>query len=849
VKKTSTMLSVALCFLFISCLFAHDTENVSPVFMTGINDIEVIDDYVYCAYANGFIILDVSNPADPVRTGEIDIPGGTAEVSISGSYAFAAGWESGLWIIDISNPSKPTLAGSCRKPDYVCGVCCLDGYAYAACGYSGLQIIDVADPANPKLTGSINTPGYAFGVYVSGGYVYVADLDEGLQIVDISDPANPILTGNYDMQGYACDIFVAGSYAYIAGGFSGFHIIDISNPANPFLAGKNEGFYPEDIYVKDNYAYIANGALNSGLLIVDTSNPANPKLIGNLKTPEWDKGVYISDDYAYVVDCSGLYIIDKSNPANPKLVGNHITNHIEKDYSAEGDIYIPGSEEHLITDYSQDARDFVLKDNYCYATGRSGDDQWQPFLFKADTNGVEEWFYEYGPWTVYDAAYAITNTNDDGFILAGKVQPESGYSDDDILLLKVNSYGDTIWHQEHDLAGTAYNGNGFDRLWDIMELDNGDFVGCGTITERDFPFDIDIYPYSHKDAGLIKFNSLGDIIWIKYYGDTISTETARCCHQTSDGGFILTGYYDYHYVGINQLYVVKTDSSGNAEWERTYGDQDKWHIGYWVDETSDGNFIIAGEIETDQELDAWVLKISSSNGDIIWERMFGDQYIDTFRNGILTTSENMLIAGFTNANNEEHTDAWLVELDSHGNYLCEMLEGENDTSEYFIGIKGTINNKYILVGNKSEPKFPFLIMSDLSNCEAMMYYYLPGDVNMVNGIWPPTVIGGDVTFLVNYFKGSPSSNPCCMHNPSANPPAGQYFWASSDMNGDCIILGSDVIRLVNYFRGFGIIEYCEEYQPLWLSAYEANTYSEPTGWPNCNTAPLSNRIIPSDSDK
>jgi len=100
--------------------------------------------------------------------------------------------------------------------------------------------------------------------------------------------------------------------------------------------------------------------------------------------------------------------------------------------------------------------------------------------------------------------------------------------------------------------------------------------------------------------------------------------------------------------------------------------------------------------------------------------------------------------------------------------------------------------------------------------------YLPGDVNMANGLWPPTIIGSDVIYLVNYFRGSSSSMPCFLGG----------FWASADANGDCNIIGSDVTRLVNYFKGINTIEYCTDYEPAWLTPDELPAEA-PDGWPNC----------------
>jgi len=71
------------------------------------------------------------------------------------------------------------------------------------------------------------------------------------------------------------------------------------------------------------------------------------------------------------------------------------------------------------------------------------------------------------------------------------------------------------------------------------------------------------------------------------------------------------------------------------------------------------------------------------------------------------------------------------------------------------------------------------------------YAYLPGDVNMIGGCWPPCTTGPDVTYLVGSFKGPRLR--CYLGG----------FWCSADANGDCIVIGNDVTYLVNVFRGIG----------------------------------------------
>ncbi|MCP4582282.1 MAG: hypothetical protein GY839_11760 [candidate division Zixibacteria bacterium] len=120
---------------------------------------------------------------------------------------------------------------------------------------------------------------------------------------------------------------------------------------------------------------------------------------------------------------------------------------------------------------------------------------------------------------------------------------------------------------------------------------------------------------------------------------------------------------------------------------------------------------------------------------------------------------------------------------------------------------------------------------DASVCLVSGYEYLPGDANMPNGIWPPSTIGADVTYLVNYFRGL--NDPCLLDS----------LYCSADVNGDCLVIGSDVTRLVNYFRGMSDISWCLDYEPAWPTP-EDLPIEAPVGWPNCEIV-TNGTIIPS----
>ena len=137
------------------------------------------------------------------------------------------------------------------------------------------------------------------------------------------------------------------------------------------------------------------------------------------------------------------------------------------------------------------------------------------------------------------------------------------------------------------------------------------------------------------------------------------------------------------------------------------------------------------------------------------------------------------------------------------------LDGGYDDSGDTTWIEGFSSIEYSVVQHYC----PFYFTSG--------YRYLPGDAGMAAGNWPPGVIGNDVSYLVNYFRGM---QPACFLN---------GFYASADINGNCQITGSDVTALVSYFRGMGQLRYCEDYPPQWLYSDDLPSLP-PSDWPGCD---------------
>ena len=219
---------------------AHNVELVGQIGGASLA-VAVRGDYAYLGVGPRLIVLDVRDPAHPLKVGETGLlPDIVQDVAVLGSHAYVADYGSGLRIVDVSDPAHPTEVGSYDTPGSASGVAVSGSHAYVADSdswYSGLRIINVSDPAHPREVGSYATPRSAQGVAVSGSYAYVADSDSwysGLRIVDVSDPAHPREVGSYDTPGSAWDVAVSGSYAYVADRDGGLVMLRFL-PHRPYL--------------------------------------------------------------------------------------------------------------------------------------------------------------------------------------------------------------------------------------------------------------------------------------------------------------------------------------------------------------------------------------------------------------------------------------------------------------------------------------------------------------------------------------------------------------------------------------------------------------------------------------
>jgi hypothetical protein len=114
------------------------------------------------------------------------------------------------------------------------------------------------------------------------------------------------------------------------------------------------------------------------------------------------------------------------------------------------------------------------------------------------------------------------------------------------------------------------------------------------------------------DVCLLRINDGGSMLWTKTYGRDDS-DVPNFVSQAADGGFVITGYTQDAPAGNTNFFLVRTDSSGDMLWSKSYGGNNNDEA-YSVMETADGGFMVNGFSYSfgTGSVDLYVVKTDSS---------------------------------------------------------------------------------------------------------------------------------------------------------------------------------------------------------------------------------------------
>jgi hypothetical protein len=327
----------------------------------------------------------------------------------------------------------------------------------------------------------------------------------------------------------------------------------------------------------------------------------------------------------------------------------------------------------------------------------------------------------------------VQQANDGGFVIAGWTSlPDTGWQD--FYVVKTDSLGNAMWEK-------TFGGPDPEFASYVEQTRDGGYIVAGGAE-----------PDGHDVVWLVKTDSTGTLEWQK----NISSDTWQLgfsAQQTSDGGFIVCGNNRWS-KGDTALYVAKTDSGGNLQWQRFYPrvnspfpeclsirqtadggfvttsldgcglwlvriDPDgslKWRQsfsplkvggGYGLDVTRDGGFVVTGvgapAAESTYGSDAYLLRTDTA-GNVIWVKRHGRDDNDAGYSVRQTSEGGFVVAGISNHPTGNGASAYLLLTDSLGNSLWELFLGPAGQRNSAECVQQTADGGFVATGMMSDPE-------------------------------------------------------------------------------------------------------------------------------------------------
>jgi len=296
-------------------------------------------------------------------------------------------------------------------------------------------------------------------------------------------------------------------------------------------------------------------------------------------------------------------------------------------------------------------------------------------LLKLDPAGNIEWKRIYGDvGEDYDVrALSVQQTSDGGYIVAGD-SGEAWHGPKNLWVMKLDSAADIEWQRE-------YGGNEDDCATSIQLTSDGGYIVAGGTKS---------FGAGGEDIWIIKLSSDGEIEWQRAYGGS-DYDRASSIQETCDGGYIAVGTSSLEYY-YGAILVLKLDSAGDIEWQRTYGGYNDYASS--IQQTSDEGYIVAGDTHGIESVDAWILKLGSA-GDIEWQRAYGGNEEDRASCIQETSDGGYIVAGGTKSFGAGGEDSWILKLDSAGDIELQRTCGGNE-DESASYIQETSDGGYIV---------------------------------------------------------------------------------------------------------------------------------------------------------
>jgi len=254
------------------------------------------------------------------------------------------------------------------------------------------------------------------------------------------------------------------------------------------------------------------------------------------------------------------------------------------------------------------------------------------FLFKTDSGGGSGLKYTFGQSAVQDYFNKVIESNDGHFVVVGSTNGK-------LWLVNVEpTWCNIDWEKSFNTVNHGY---------DIQQTADNGYIILGINSEN--------------QICLIKTNSNGEEQWMKTLTDE-GTHYTISLDVTSDGGYIVSGWVTTTDTSGYDALLIKTDDVGQIEWTKTYGGSD-YEDCYDVIQTDDGGYLLA--CNSKSYVDSYKIPLlikTDSNGVKEWEKTFGGQPYDSLTSLIESSDNDYILTGQTGDIEIPYADVWLLKF-------------------------------------------------------------------------------------------------------------------------------------------------------------------------------------------
>jgi hypothetical protein len=311
-----------------------------------------------------------------------------------------------------------------------------------------------------------------------------------------------------------------------------------------------------------------------------------------------------------------------------------------------------------------------------------------------------------------------------------------------------------VWAQPPGVEWSrVYGGTGFESEWAIIPTPGGRYLVAGESSSLE----------PNGDMWVILLDAAGDTIWTRDYG-TPNYDVCTYAIATNDGGYALIGMRNWQssssYDSLIDGWLIKLDANGDSVWSRVISTPGGSDWAYWVEQTADGGYIVAGTTYSyyrpGQSWDAWLVKLDGG-GDVQWQRTYGGPGDDETISLALAGDGGYALGGWTNSSGAGGYDGWLLKVNANGDSLWSQTYG-GASDENFVTLSRNTDGGFLLVGyqwtSNSDYRW-YLVRTDNTGAAdwTQQYGYATGE----NAPWEgqQTADGG---FIVGGYFQYPDSN-------------------------------------------------------------------------------------------